>query len=149
MNVVALSTIETYPLRFAVLRKDTPTKQVSFPEDEWAGTWHLGIRDDQGHVVATSSWVPRNCSPVPSQRGIQLRGMATDGNLQGQGLGGLLLEAGAVLAASCGFDLLWANARDTALNFYTRHECQIAGDGFIDENTQLPHHLVFRWLAIR
>lgn len=147
MNVVELTTVETYPLRFAVLRRDTPTKQVSFPEDDGQGTCHLGIRDHRGQVVAVSSWVPRNCPAVPSQRGIQLRGMATHPDHQGQGVGGLLLETGTLRAQSSGFDLLWANARDVALDFYRHHACQVVGDGFIDENTQLPHHLVIRWLA--
>jgi hypothetical protein len=42
---------------------------------------------------------------------------------------------------------VWARARDAALEFYVRHAFVVEGDGFIDQATQLPHHLVLRTLA--
>ena len=42
--------------------------------------------------------------------------------------------------------LVWARARDTALAFYVRHGFRVTGDGFVDEATQLPHHVVVRRL---
>ena len=141
--VVDLTAEETHPLRLAVLRFDTPTKEVVFAEDTWPGALHLGLRVD-GELVATSSWVPREHDGRPA---VQLRGMATARHLQGSGLGGVLLEAGCVRLASTGLTLVWARARDAALAFYLRHEFQVEGDGFIDQNTQLPHHLVVRQIG--
>lgn len=143
--VVELTAEETHPLRLAVLRFDTPTKEVVFTEDTWPGAMHLGVRVD-GELVATSSWVPREHEGRP---GVQLRGMATARHLQGSGLGGVLLEAGCVRLAATGVTLVWARARDAALAFYLRHGFEVEGDGFIDQNTQLPHHLVVRHLVIR
>lgn len=139
-EVVEIAAAETHPLRLAVLRFDTATKEVVFPEDEWPGSWHLGLRID-GELVATSSWVPR---PHGERRAVQLRGMATDRSLQGSGLGGLLLEEGCRRVAAAGVPLVWARARDAALAFYLRHEFVVEGDGFIDQATQLPHHVVVR-----
>ncbi len=141
-QVVEITATETHPLRFAVLRFDTPTKEVVFPEDDWPGSWHLGVRVD-GTLVATSSWVPR---PHRNRRAVQLRGMATDRSLQSSGLGGLLLEAGCSRAAASGCSFVWARARDAALAFYERHGFEVEGEGFIDQATQLPHHLVVREL---
>jgi GNAT superfamily N-acetyltransferase len=141
-QVVEITAAATHPLRLAVLRFDTPTKEVVFPEDEWPGSWHLGVRVD-GTLVATSSWVPR---PYGDRHAVQLRGMATDRLLQGSGLGGVLLEAGCARAAAGGFALVWARARDAALAFYLRHGFVAEGEGFIDQATQLPHHLVVREL---
>lgn len=141
-EVVEITAAETHPLRLAVLRFDTPTKEVEFPEDEWPGSWHLGLRID-GALVGTSSWVPR---PHHDRHAVQLRGMATDRSLQGTGLGGALLEEGCRRAAAAGFPLVWARARDTALAFYLQHGFAVEGDGFIDQATQLPHHLVVREL---
>ena len=141
-EVVELSPDDTHPLRLAVLRFDTPTKEVVFPEDTWPGAWHLGLRVD-GELVATSSWVPRPHHDTPA---VQLRGMATARRLQGTGLGGLLLEAGCRRVAADGGTLVWARARDAALAFYLRHEFVVEGDGFVDQATQLPHHLVIRHL---
>lgn len=146
-DVVEISTADTYPLRLAVLRFDTPTKEVAFKEDDWPGSWHLGIRVD-GELVCTSTWVPRELEGTGADRqpGIQLRGMATARHLQGTGAGGVVLERGCELAAERGFALVWARARDAALAFYERHGFQVEGDGFIDDATQLPHHLVTRRL---
>lgn len=141
-EIVDLTAEETHPLRLAVLRHDTPTKQVVFAEDSLPGTWHLGLRI-QGRVVATSSWVERSFDDEPA---VQLRGMATDRSLQGTGLGGVLLEAGCERVASMGMRVVWARARDAALRFYERHGFEVVGDGFVDEGTQLPHHVVVRRL---
>jgi len=136
--VVELTPEETHPLRLAVLRFDTPTKNVVFPEDTWPGAFHLGVRLGD-KLVGTSSWVPRDHHGQP---GVQLRGMATSRRLQGSGLGGLLLNAGCERAAAGDAVVVWARARDAALAFYLRHGFEVEGDGFIDDATQLPHHLV-------
>jgi GNAT superfamily N-acetyltransferase len=141
-QVVELAAEQTHPLRLAVLRHDTPTKELAFREDEWPGCVHLGLRVDD-ELVATSTWVPRAHDDEPA---VQLRGMATARHLQGTGLGGLLLEAGCARVAATGVTLVWARARDAALAFYLRHEFEVEGDGFVDEATQLPHHLVVRRL---
>jgi predicted N-acetyltransferase YhbS len=73
--------------------------------------------------------------------------MATAQHLQGTGLGGVLLEAGCDRVAASGVQVVWARARDDALAFYLRHNFEVEGDGFIDDTTQLPHHLVVRHLT--
>ena len=141
-EVVELTAQETHPLRAAVLRVNTPTKEVVFAEDTWPGALHLGVRRD-GELVATSSWIPREHAGQPA---IQLRGMATARSVQGAGIGGLLLEAGCSRFQAAGELLIWARARDAALEFYRRHGFEVHGDGFTDQATQLPHHLVVRRL---
>jgi hypothetical protein len=37
---------------------------------------------------------------------------------------------------------VWANARDSALGFYERAGFTVAGDGFVTDDTRLPHHAV-------
>ena len=142
-EVVELSPEETHPLRLAVLRHDTPTNDVSFAEDTDPGAVHLGLRI-AGELVAVSTWIPR---PHNEQPAIQLRGMATAAQLQGNGLGSRLMQAGLERAAATGARLVWARARDSALDFYQRHNFVVEGDGFIDATTQLPHHLVVRTLV--
>jgi GNAT superfamily N-acetyltransferase len=140
-TVVEISAEETHPLRLAILRGDTPSRVATFAEDDLAGTVHLGVRGADG-IVAISTWIPRAFDDEPA---VQLRGMATATNLQGRGVGALLLEAGCERAATVA-PLVWARARDTALDFYVRHGFTIEGDGFIDEQTQKPHHLIVRRL---
>ncbi|MEY2582766.1 MAG: hypothetical protein QOE09_2615 [Ilumatobacteraceae bacterium] len=141
-TVVELTAEETHPLRLIVLRGDTPTKVVAFAEDLLPGTFHLGVRDGRD-VIAVSTWAPR---PYNDAAAVQLRGMATAVHLQGHGLGSLLLESGCQRAATMA-ELVWARARDTALPFYLHHGFTADGDGFIDEHTQKPHHMIVRRLG--
>lgn len=149
MHIVEISTPDTYALRLAVLRENTPTTNVTFPEDDVPGVIHLGVRHPSGLLIATSSWVPKECPHMPGRRGVQLRGMATSKEHQGTGVGGLLLAAGLQRHADQGFEVMWARARDSALNFYIAHGCAIVGDGFMDETTRLDHHVVVKDLVGR
>jgi len=118
---------------------------------------HLGVHDVTGDVtgddtgdgarlVATSTWFPREFAGAPGRRAIQLRGMATLHGWQGCGVGAALLRAGLAHAREAGAELVWANARDTALAFYLRHGFDVHGEGFVDATTNLPHHVVVRAL---
>jgi GNAT superfamily N-acetyltransferase len=143
-EVVTISAEQTHPVRLAVLRSDTPTKEVRFAEDESPGAVHLGVRVD-GELVATSTWVPRD-APDGTGPAVQLRGMATVGWLQGRGAGAALIAAGCAHARAIGATVVWANARDRALAFYEREGFVVVGDGFVDATTRLPHHVVVRRL---
>ena len=144
MEIIEIASSETHDLRRAVLRDGDPTRTVVYPEDDLAETVHLGIRDADGALVATSSWTPKPLDALPGRRAVQLRGMAISATLQGAGVGGMLFETAVARWAAAGYDLVWARARDSALNFYAKHGCTVIGDGFIDDTTRLPHHVVVR-----
>lgn len=146
MLIVDIAATATYPLRTAVLRDGDPSRPVAFDLDDGADTFHLGALDDAGEIIAISSWMPNPIAQYPEHRSIQLRGMATSAAAQGTGIGGTLFEAGVERAAARGFTLVWARARDSALGFYDRHGCTVIGDGFIDDTTRLPHHVVVRMI---
>ena len=134
------TTAEIRPLRLDVLRRGMANRSVTFDGDDDPTTIHLAAFDHGDRVMATSTWLER---PAPTgHRAIQLRGMATARTLQGTGLGGRLLEAGIAEARRRGFDHVWANARDSALPFYSRHGFSVVGNGFIEPVTELPHHVV-------
>ncbi len=143
-RIEPIEAADTYPLRLAVLRDNTPSTDVVFDGDSEPGVLHLGTRNTDGELVAVSTWMPR---ALDDRVGVQLRGMATAAHVQGQGLGGLLLEEGCRRCADRGVTLVWANARDTALDFYHRHGFVVEGDGFIAASSGLPHHVVLRTLV--
>jgi GNAT superfamily N-acetyltransferase len=140
-TVVEISATDTHSVRLAVLRADTPTKDVSFPEDTWPGAVHLGVHHGAS-LIATSSWIPREFPDRPLVAAAQLRGMATLTTYQGRGVGSALVRAGIDWARHHDADFVWANARDAALAFYLREGFAVVGEGFIDATTQLPHHRV-------
>ena len=130
------------PLRLDVLRRGMANRTVAFDGDDDPSTIHLAAFDHSNTVVATSTWLERPAPHRPGERATQLRGMATHRTLQGTGLGSRVLRAGLDMARAAGSPLVWANARDAALDFYRAHGFSVVGDGFIETVTQLPHHVV-------
>ena len=143
-QVAIVSTEETYALRTAVLRANTPTADPKYAEDSKPGTVHLGIFDENKTLIATSTWVLNPWQDDPSATAIQLRGMAVATSNQKSGLGKLLLDAGISHAKKHDSKYIWAKARDSALDFYLRNSFVSVGDGFTEGVTQMPHHLVVR-----
>ena len=141
--MIELTAGQTHPLRLDVLRRGTPSRDIAFPEDELATTLHLGVELD-GVVVGISTWIEKAHPDLPAMRGIQLRGMATAPQFQGHGIGGLILETGVERMFASGHEMVWARARDTALDFYERHGFVRRGMGYVDLSTQIPHHDIVR-----
>lgn len=143
-DVVRRLTIdEIMDLRVKVLRKGTPTTHCNYPEDAYPDVVHLGITRE-GSAIATSTWFMKDCAEAPGRPAMQLKGMAVDDALQTSGLGARLVAAGLDLARERGAEIAWARARDSALGFYVNLGFVTAGDGFIDEPTGMPHHIVVR-----
>ena len=146
LEVVKLQTSETYDLRTAVLRADTPTSDPKYAEDTKQGTVHLGIFDENKNLIATSTWVINPWQHDLLVTAVQLRGMAVATIHQKSGLGKLLLDAGITHAKTHNAKYVWAKARDSALDFYLRNNFVSVGDGFTEGVTQMPHHLVVKEL---
>lgn len=130
-------------LRVRVLRRGTPVAHANYSEDADPGAVHFCVRID-GEVVATSTWIPRECPERRGIRAVQLKGMAVEDDLQGSGLGRRLIDAGVEHSRRAGSVIVWARARDSALGFYVRCGFEVVGEGFIDEPTAMPHHIVVR-----
>lgn len=144
--VVEVDVSEVYDLRRAVLRRGTPSDNVVLVADHDADTRHLAIRDDDGEVIATSTWSISECPHEPGVSALQLRGMAVLDDARRRGLGAALVRAGFRFAGELGVELIWANARDTALAFYAAQGFDVVGDGFLTADTQIPHHVIVRRL---
>ncbi|NNE13060.1 MAG: GNAT family N-acetyltransferase [Ilumatobacter sp.] len=144
-TVVDLTARETHPIRRSVLRNDTPDDRVEFDGDDRPDTIHLGARTRSGgELVAISTWIPRRYPDLPDRAGHQLRGMATLPHHRGSGIASMLLDAGLERCVLAGSTVVWARARDTALDFYVARGFEAVGPGFVDLTTGLPHHDVVR-----
>lgn len=143
MHVQQVSLDDIMALRVRVLRQGTPATTANYLEDTFNDVVHLGIRigDD---VVATSTWFSKECPTSSAVPAVQLKGMAVDSSLQTSGYGRALIDAGIALARERGGHVVWARARDSAVGFYEKCGFVVVGDGFIDEPTGMPHHIVVR-----
>ena len=147
IHIRPMTSLEVRPLRLEVLRAGMVNQTVHFDGDDDPTTIHLGAFDQDQNNVGVSTWMQRPFPLAEEHKALQLRGMATAVNVQGQGIGALLLVAGQSHGREIGAHLIWANARDAALDFYNRHGYITVGEGFIETVTQLPHHKVVKYLV--
>ncbi len=135
----------TKDLRMRVLRNHIPGLPAQAASDDLPDTWHLGaFRGDRlvGVVTVFPQAAPGH-TDTPAQR---FRFMAVEPSEQGGGAGTALMQEVMSRARARGDLLLWANGRDTALDFYVRLGFEVVGDSFTDATSQLPHHVVLRRL---
>lgn len=144
VRVEEVASTELHDLRRRVLRNNDPASSVIDQRDEDPESLHFAIRSDET-VVACGSLFP-SASPLGDDaKTYQLRYLATEEVLQGHGFGSLLLRAAEDRLSSLGVDLVWANARDTALDFYRKTGwVEIPGSEHLSPETALPHTKIFK-----
>lgn len=115
---------------------------MHFPEDDVPEAFHPAVLDTGGRVVAVATVSPAPTGLRPGAAAWRLRGMAVEPELQGRGAGTLLLDAVVARARAAGAEVLWADARDSALEFYRRRGWSVEGKGYLTPATGISHHTV-------
>jgi GNAT superfamily N-acetyltransferase len=139
VSEVALEVV--LPLRHRVLRAGRPREAAHARQDGDPATRHFAALAG-GEVVGVVTLFPEDTALAPGERAMRLRGMAVDPAWQGRGIGRKLMRALVDAARSHGVGVLWANGRDTALGFYEGAGFRVVGDGFVDGEMHLGHHVV-------
>ncbi len=128
---------DVIPLRHRVLREGLPIATARFDADDDTRTKHAGVHlaDTEGSLnrppVCCVSLMRNSYNRVPAW---QVRGMATDHQLQGRGLGTQLLDwvqrelqhEPTVPRVK----LMWCNAREAAVDFYEKNGWLRSSNGF-------------------
>ncbi|MDQ1515061.1 MAG: hypothetical protein QOE80_891 [Actinomycetota bacterium] len=140
----------THDLRWRILRNRRAGAPVVFPEDSRAGAFHIAVRDvdetgtGSGAILAVASFIPEEITYRPGRTAVHLRGMAVDGPSQQHGLGRLLVTTVLERLRRDGVAVLWCNARDSAIGFYSRLGFEVVGDGFVLPESGVAHHVMLR-----
>lgn len=135
-----------YELRRRVLRGNDPNKAVADPRDEEATSFHFGGFLD-GRLVVSASFFPSTAPERENLATYQLRYMATDFDVQGEGYGALVLASAEDALRAQGVQQVWANARDTALGFYRSTGWTVlVGTEHLSPETELPHTVIMKLL---
>ena len=137
---VAVETV--LPLRARILRTGRPVASARSRQDGLAATRHLAAITESGEVAGVVTYFPAESSLAPGRRAVRFRGMAVDDGHRGSGIGRALMREVVAAARQAGAEIVWANGRDGALSFYERIGFRVEGDGFLDDDMQLPHHVV-------
>lgn len=129
-----------------MLRNDDAALYHSDSRDEETTSIHYGGYLGDRLIVSASffpSSPPMNASLVT----YQLRYMATDFDVQGQGYGALVLAFAEHDLRTLGAQQLWANGRDTALGFYRSVGwLSVERSEHLSPETLLPHTVIFKRL---
>ena len=136
-----VSASQAHDLRRRVLRSHMPEAPVTSPEDDDAATVHVAARRGD-RIVGVVTMFLQGVPGRPGEPAMRFRWMAVDPVEQRTGVGSMLMREVFDRARAAGTTVLWANGRDTALEFYTGLGFTVVGDAFDDEVSLLPHHLV-------
>ena len=147
MRVVQVPAKTTHDLRRRILREGRSDAEVCFAGDDADDTLHLAAIDHRGKPVAVATSIAAPCHLREGRRAWRIRGMAVEPDHRGEGLGTRLLHEIEARATAAGVEVLWAEARDTALNFYGSRGWSVHGNGYTTPATGLPHHTVIRDLV--
>jgi ribosomal protein S18 acetylase RimI-like enzyme len=114
---------DTWSLRHRVLRPHQTLADCDYPGDRDPANFHLGVLDTTrapNTVVCIGTFHAELNHELPGTHHYRLRGMATEPELRGQGLGALLLRDAFTRLKQRGADHLWCHAREGAIAFYTK-----------------------------
>lgn len=139
---------DLHDIRRRVLRAGDPNARVHDDRDHDADAIHFAAFYAD-NVVGSASVYP---SPFPhSEReevAYQLRYLAVDSSLQRNRIGSNIMQAVEDRLRYLGVRTLWANGRDTALDFYQATGWNVVeGSDHLSPETQLPHHLIVKTLS--
>lgn len=140
VEVRRIKAIDTYPIRHKMLRPNGTIEDCMFQGDGDELTFHLGAFVDQKLVSVASFYFERN-SIFPEPYQYRLRGMATLPEFQGQGLSSALLRTAFPVIKQNQCNLLWCNAREKAMGFYSNVGFLPTGEIFNIQNVG-PHMLM-------
>jgi len=140
--ITDVDVVDILDLRGRVLRAGTPSTDPRLPQDDAPGVFHLAGHLPDGLLVACVSFSPAPTDHRPGVPAWRFRAMAVDTTRQGGGHGRQILTAGIDRVGAAGGRGVWCHARDSAQGFYERLGMVVEGDGFIDANTAMPHHVM-------
>ena len=137
---------DTFPVRSAVLRKGKPIETCFFLGDEAIYTTHFGLFIENS-LIGVASLFKTNNENFEQKNQFQLRGMAILEEYQSSGFGKLLIEEIFNFIKINQTELLWFNARETAVSFYEKQGCIKKGASF-----EIPeigtHFLMYKYFDI-
>ena len=129
VEVREFNTIDTYNIRHQVLRQGKPIESCKFEGDDLETTFHLGLFF-YGELIGVATYMKNSNQNFSEEIQYQLRGMAILQQFQGKKFGNVILKKADELLKHKECQLIWCNARESAVNFYSNFGFKISGDAF-------------------
>jgi ribosomal protein S18 acetylase RimI-like enzyme len=143
-EIKEISAFETIIVRHPVLRFGKPIETCRFEGDDLPTTLHFGLfYEDQLSAVISVFEAKNNLFFEENQ--FQIRGMAVLEQHQKKGFGDVLLKYCENQIRNNRVEIIWFNARQTAIGFYEKYQYQKIGDGFEIADIGI-HYVLFKKL---
>ena len=142
IEIKKITALETIIVRHPVLRPGRPTESCNFEGDDLTTTAHFGLYvENQLSAVISAFKVQNNLFSEGNQ--YQIRGMAVLYEFQKKGFGEALLKYCENEIKLKKGNLIWFNARETAIGFYKKSGFEIIGGQFEIPDVG-PHYILFK-----
>lgn len=146
LQIQFISAEQTYYLRHKILRPNEPFEAVKYAADFSVSAFHVGAFASE-KLVGIATFANESHADVekmnPAKNPYRLRGMATDFDFHGQGIGAAVLHFSFAVLRQRHCDLLWCNARKIAFPFYEKLGFCYIGELF-DIGVIGPHKVMYK-----
>ena len=141
-EIKKISAFETIIVRHPMLRYGKPIESCRFEGDDLPTTSHFGFFYD-GQISAVISVFEAKSKLFVEKQQYQIRGMAVLEQYQKKGFGEALLKYCENQIRNKRGEIMWFNARETAIGFYEKSKYQKVGDGFKIADIGI-HYVLFK-----
>ena len=142
IEIKKISGFETIIVRHPVLRAGKPIETSHFEGDDLTSTVHFGLYFDKQLIAVISAFEVKN-KLFTEENQYQIRGMAVLDEFQKKGFGEQLLNYCENEIRIKKGELIWFNARETAVDFYKKSGYEIIGGQFEIPDVG-PHFILFK-----
>ena len=142
IEIKKITAFETIIVRHPVLRPGRPIESCHFDGDDLLSTSHFGLFLENQLAGVISAFKAQN-KLFSEENQYQIRGMAVLSEFQKKGFGEALLEYCENEIRLKSGNLIWFNARETAIGFYEKSGYEILGDQFEIPDVG-PHYILFK-----
>lgn len=139
MTIKTIKSKQTTEIRHKVLRAGQPIETCFYPLDNSTETFHLGVfvADD---LVAIGSFYSEKQSDLNYNQQCRFRGIATLPEHRNKGYAYAIIDFAIKRIKPLGVEVIWCNARTSALGLYKKLGFKIVSDEFEIEG--IGPHLV-------
>ena len=147
IEIKKISPFETIIVRHPVLRAGKPIESCNFEGDDLPSTVHFGLNLQNQLIAVISAFEVKN-KLFTEENQYQIRGMAVLEEFQKSGFGEQLLNYCENQIRLKKGELIWFNARETAVGFYKKSGYEIIGGQFEIPDVG-PHYVLFKKIEIQ
>ncbi len=144
IKIECINAEATYSIRKAVLRKGKTWSSCLFEGDNLTSTVHYGLFVNK-ELAGIISLFENKFGNFTNQNQLQIRGMAVLESHQKKGFGHLLVIKAEEYAKTKEMEVIWFNARETAVGFYEKLGYQIIDKSFLIEGIG-SHYSMYKML---